>query len=69
MLDNSGVPLVIFYFNSTNWAAKGKALWPTCCKCFSRTGFLILTVLAWLPVLWQLDKENQWALELFIMNS
>ena len=25
-----------FYFNSKNWALKGKAMWPTCYKCFAR---------------------------------
>ena len=29
-------------------------------------GILILTVLAWLPVVWHLDKDKQGALGLFI---
>ena len=53
-------PSFNFCFNSKNWAVKGKALWPTCYTCLQKD-ILILTVLAWLPVVWHLTKDKQGA--------
>ena len=44
-------------------------MWPTCYKCFARIDILILTVLAWSPVVWHLDKDKQGALGLFITDE
>ena len=36
---------------------------------FLQEDILILTVLAWLPVVWHLDKDKQGALGLFITDE
>ena len=48
---------------------KGKAICGRLVTNVLQEDILILTVLAWLPVVWHLDKDKQGALGLFITDE
>ena len=70
MLGSFWRPSDNYYFNSKNsyWVCERKGSATDLLQMFCQD-ILILTILAWLPVMWHLDKDKQGALGLSIMNS